>query len=98
MRGKIIAVTGGASGIGPATAKLVASRGATVCIGDVNPRTLEAVSAEFTELRVPFTATKVDVTKSDEVDNWINSIVEEYGRLDGAANIAGIIGDHHGVG
>jgi len=39
----------------------------------------------------------VEVTKSDEVDKWINSIVEKYGRFNGGVNIAGIIGDHHGV-
>ena len=34
--------------------------------------------------------TRVDVGKRDQVDSWIDTVVTEFGRLDGAANIAGI--------
>jgi NAD(P)-dependent dehydrogenase (short-subunit alcohol dehydrogenase family) len=97
MEGKIVAISGGASGIGLATAKLISSRGATVCIADVDEKALEGAKFHFTPLNVPFTVTKVDVTKRSEVEAWIDSIVEKFGRLDGAVNGAGIIGKHHGI-
>jgi len=97
MQGKIIAVTGGASGIGLATVKLIASRGATVCLADVDPVALEAVEAHFKLHDVLCSITKVDVTKRSEVESWIDEVVEQFGRLDGAVNCAGITGKHHGV-
>lgn len=97
MEGKIIALTGGASGIGLATAKIISSRGATVCIADVDHNALAAAEEYFASKSAPFLVTKVDVSKRDEVDAWIDSIVEKYGRLNGAANCAGIIGKHHGI-
>ena len=97
MKGKVIALTGAASGIGLATAKLLAGRGAAVCIADVDPHALEVAQSHFSVLDVPYMVTKVDVTKRAEVESWIDSIVEKYGRLDGAANCAGIIGKNHGI-
>lgn len=35
---------------------------------------------------------RVDVSKSDQVDEWINATIREFGHLDGAANVAGIAG------
>lgn len=97
MQGKIIAITGGASGIGLATAKLVATRGATICIADWDLKALEVVDAHFKPHDIPYSVSKVDVTKRSEVETWIDGIIEQFGRLDGAVNCAGVIGKHHGV-
>ncbi|KAI1193620.1 short-chain dehydrogenase [Nemania serpens] len=97
LAGKVFAVTGGASGIGFATAQIVSKRGATVCIADVDPDSLKQAESYFQPLNVPFSITKVDISKKEEVESWINGIIEQFGRLDGAANVAGIIGKHHGI-
>lgn len=98
LSGKVYAITGGASGIGLSTAKLLASRSATICIGDITESTLSSAVAHFTSINASFTATKVDVSKREEVDIWIAGIIEKFGRLDGAANIAGVIGRNHSKG
>ncbi|KAM0815024.1 hypothetical protein AB5N19_00817 [Seiridium cardinale] len=97
LTGKVFAVTGGASGIGLATAKTLSKRGAAVAIADVDPEAMKTAEEHFSKLHVPFTISKVDVSKRSDVDSWIGSTVDMFGRLDGAANVAGIIGKHHGI-
>ncbi|ORY71740.1 short-chain dehydrogenase [Pseudomassariella vexata] len=97
LEGKVIALTGAASGIGLATAQILSRKRATVCIADVSPNALQKAEEAFSALKVPFSVTKVDVSKRDEVDSWIDGIVQKYGKIDGAANCAGIIGKHHGL-
>ncbi|KAH6977424.1 3-alpha--hydroxysteroid dehydrogenase [Ilyonectria sp. MPI-CAGE-AT-0026] len=97
LSGKVYAITGGANGIGLATAKLLSSRGATVCIGDIEQRGLKEAEAYFSSLNAPVMITKLDVAHRSQVDSWIESIISEHGRLDGAANVAGIIGKVHGT-
>ena len=95
LNGKVFAITGGASGIGLATAKGLAEHGAIVCIADVALG--EAAAAYFTEQGYPHMLSTVDVSKKDDVEGWMSSIMLAYGRLDGAANCAGIIGNFHGL-
>lgn len=97
LQGKVFAITGGASGIGLATAKILSKRGAAVGIADVDSEAIQAANEYFSPLNVPYTLSKVDISKRSEVDSWVSSVVEKLGRLDGAANVAGIIGKCHGI-
>ncbi|KAI6781277.1 Levodione reductase-like protein [Emericellopsis cladophorae] len=97
LAGKVFTITGGASGIGLATAKYLSARGAAVALADVDPAAMEATRAYFTPLNVPFMIRSVDISQREQVDAWIDEVVTTYGRLDGAANVAGVIGKVHGT-
>jgi len=94
--GKVITVTGAAQGIGLGIARYLATRGASLALSDVKRDQLEAsadaLRAEFPDIRV--TTTVVDITKSEQVNNWIAATKETFGRLDGAVNNAGVMGKY----
>lgn len=85
LAGKVAVITGGASGIGLATARRFAAEGAKVVIGDVDPVSGAAAAAEVDGLFVA-----VDVTDEAAVNALFDAAVAEYGRLDIAFNNAGI--------
>ncbi|KAH6972137.1 hypothetical protein BKA56DRAFT_677110 [Ilyonectria sp. MPI-CAGE-AT-0026] len=95
LTGKVIALSGAASGIGLATAKILYERGASLALCDIRKDVLEKVAAEVSQKGVAkdqkMTLMKVDVSNTDDVNNWIDQAVKDFGRLDGAANIAGTI-------
>ncbi|KAH8701512.1 3-oxoacyl-reductase [Talaromyces proteolyticus] len=91
FHGKIIAVSGAASGIGLATAHYLAQRGSSLSLLDIQQKALE----DAAELIRKSTNTRVltttgDISKNEHVERWIMSTISEFGRLDGAANVAGI--------
>lgn len=90
-------MSGGASGIGLAAAQIVYSRGASVAIGDVDQAALDNVTDSFKDAGERLLLTQLDVSKRSSVDSWIESVVEKFGHIDGAANCAGVIGKHHGT-
>lgn len=90
LQDKVIAITGAASGIGLAVATLVASRGARVSLADIQERALERAAAEIKSAGGQVLTRVVDVRKPEQVDAWIEATVAVFGRLDGAANIAGV--------
>ncbi|OAL43631.1 NAD(P)-binding protein [Pyrenochaeta sp. DS3sAY3a] len=99
MAGKVIAITGGASGIGLATAKLLASRGASLSLADVSEEGLKAALEMIrSEHDIEIMTFALDVRKPEQVNAWIKETVSKFGKLDGAANIAGVIPKNIGQG
>jgi NAD(P)-dependent dehydrogenase (short-subunit alcohol dehydrogenase family) len=98
LAGKVIAVTGAASGIALATAHLLASRGATLSLADVQEEALAAASSEISKIHKTQIHTFVlDVRSRESVDSWTAEIIQKFGKLDGAANLAGVIGKSIGI-
>ena len=82
-------MTDAASGIGLATAQLLASRGAKLSICDTKQEAL--TEAKRTLQGTGHISAVVDVSSPSEVDDWIKTTVSHLGKLDGAANIAGVM-------
>lgn len=88
--GKVILITGGATGIGRATALAFAQHGGTVVIGDIDARAEETVQLiHETGGTALFVST--DVTIADQVDNLVRQTVDTYGGLHVALNNAGVL-------
>ena len=100
MEDKVVAITGGASGIGLATAKVLASRGAKLSLADVSESNLEKAKTTIKEAAPDsgdVLTFKLDVRNISEVQDWIKQTVDKFGKLDGAANMAGISGARYGL-
>ena len=89
LSGKVAVITGGASGIGAATARLFAGHGAQVLIADLQEAAGAALAAE---LGAAARFERVDVTAEAAVANAIAAAVSEWGRIDCIFNNAGFGG------
>lgn len=88
MENKVVLITGGAAGIGKATAARFAEEGATVVICDVNA---DAGARAVEEVGVAFYS--VDISNRQAVQEWVDAVVAEHGRIDVLVNNAGILRD-----
>jgi len=90
MKDKVVLVTGGAAGIGKATAERFNEEGAKVVICDVN----ETVGQETVKLLgADASFYKVNVANREEVQKWVDDVVARYGRVDVIVSNAGILRD-----
>ncbi|WP_199906831.1 SDR family NAD(P)-dependent oxidoreductase [Aeromicrobium chenweiae] len=89
--GEIALVTGGASGIGAATTRMLNERGAHVVVLDRDPAALANVSDLVVEPR-RVEGRLLDVTDRSAVEGAVASVVEDHGRIDVLVNNAGITG------
>ena len=87
---QVALITGGAAGIGKATAERFVEEGARVVIGDINQALGEATAKELGP-RVTFYP--VDVTDREACQRWVDQVLERYGRVDILINNAGVLRD-----
>ena len=88
VAGKVIAITGGAQGIGKTTAAALIRRGSRVAIGDLNHELAEQTA---TELGGNCVAIELDVTSRESFENFYATAAKELGPVDVLINNAGII-------
>ena len=88
LKNKVALVTGGASGIGRATAEKFIAEGAVVSICDVNDMVGQATADE-----IGVSYYHVDTADREEVNGWVDAVMTEYGRVDVLVNNAGITRD-----
>ena len=93
FKGKVAFITGGASGIGYATANLLAAGGADVAIADMRKEACNKAASEIESKHgVKTLAVVVDVTKSKEVEEAVQTVVKAFGGIHITLNAAGIAG------
>jgi len=92
LAGKTALITGGANGIGKATARRFLTEGASVVVCDVNTDALNDIVNELKSLGTVSSWT-VDVTNETMVQEMVDGIIERYGSLDILVNNAGITAD-----
>ncbi len=93
LEGKVALVTGGAQGIGRAIGLLLAQKGATIVISDINIQKAEETAQEIEALGQRAMAVQVDVANFQEVEKMVDAIVEKFSRIDILVNNAGITRD-----
>lgn len=89
LKGKVAIITGGATGIGEAAARVFATEGAYVVVADIAQRAAEKVCAEIRETGCRAVAIETDMTDADSVDRLVRLTVEEFGQLHILYNNAG---------
>lgn len=94
FNGKVVLITGAGSGLGQASALRVAKEGAKLSLVDLNSNSLEETKKLVLEIapEVEVLLITADVSNEEAVKNYVNKTVEEYCRIDGFFNNAGIEG------
>lgn len=88
---KVIVITGASSGIGEATARLLASQGARVVLGARRTDRLEALAREIRSAGGIADALALDVTRLDDMQSFVDFAVELHGGVDVLINNAGVM-------
>jgi len=90
LKGKVSIITGGAQGIGLATARKFGAEGAIVAIADLRPEAVEAAVQEVRRSGATAEGFTVDVTRREQIDAMVRQLRARFGRIDVLVNNAGI--------
>jgi NADP-dependent 3-hydroxy acid dehydrogenase YdfG len=90
IKDKVVVITGASSGIGEATALLLAERGAKVVLGARGPDRLEALAGRIAASGGEAAYARTDVKRREDVSNLVGLAIERYGKLDVLVNNAGV--------
>ncbi len=91
IKGKVVVITGASSGLGEATARLLAAEGASVVLGARRVERIQSLANEINSKggKAIFVAT--DVTERDQVQKLVDAAVQKFGRVDVMINNAGLM-------
>lgn len=89
LTGKVALVTGGAGGIGEATARMYARKGAKVCIVDIKDTVHEVAARIAEEFGVETMGCICDITSMEQVQATVDAVVRRFGEINILANISG---------
>jgi 3-oxoacyl-[acyl-carrier protein] reductase len=90
LTGRVAVLTGGASGIGKATALTLAAAGASIVVGDIDEKGAQATADQIADDGGTALAVRTDVTRRADVDALVDRAAGELGQVDIVGNIAGI--------
>ncbi len=91
IKGKVVVITGASSGLGEATARLLAAQGACVVLGARRVNRIQALADELNASGGKALAIATDVTQYDQVKRLVDTAVQTYGRIDVMLNNAGLM-------
>lgn len=91
IEGKVVVITGASSGLGEATARLLASEGATVVLAARREDRIKALADELNRQNGKALAISTDVTDREQVKKLVDKAVEVYGKIDVMLNNAGLM-------
>jgi len=91
VKGKVVVITGASSGIGEATARLLAQQGAHVVIGARRVERLQALASSIRSEGGTVEFQALDVTRLEEMQSIVDLAITRYGRLDVVINNAGLM-------
>lgn len=99
LQNKVCLITGGAKGIGAATAELFCEEGAIVEVADMDEQASKKIEKEIFDNGGEIRSTIVDITDSEAVSNWAKDVIKRHGKIDVLFNNAGIsaVGEVHKI-
>jgi 3-oxoacyl-[acyl-carrier protein] reductase len=89
LKDRVALITGGAAGIGRATAERFLEEGARVVVGDINKEAGQEFAAAVPAVRFD----QVDISDREAVQAWVEAVHDAYGRIDVLVNNAGVLRD-----